>query len=291
MKVRIKGHSGCLIEVIDSPSGDILKKSSSSADYSERLNKQAKKQELFYNNYTSPLINFPQVLRTYPEKDGFAMEMEFVPSLDFISYFEIATLEEVINITHVLHDFLDEMLKNCELQEVPFDLVKNKYQSVKSKIQSSSNKKYFTDKWNSYDPYFESKPEKKILIPVGHCHGDLTFSNVLFRKEEKKVIIIDFLDSFIESPLVDMVKIRQDTKYLWSLGLFEGDFDKVKISLVMNKLDTIFDQKFSQYDFYNQNYTSFQLLNLLRIVPYTKDKNKILFLINCLNQITKDTYD
>ncbi len=28
--------------------------------------------------------------------------------------------------------------------------------------------------------------------------------------------MIDFLDSFIETPLMDIVKLRQDTKYNWS---------------------------------------------------------------------------
>ena len=50
-----------------------------------------------------------------------------------------------------------------------------------------------------------------MLIPVGTCHGDLTFSNILFNGNN--YYLIDFLDSFIESPLLDIVKLRQDTAW------------------------------------------------------------------------------
>ena len=42
-----------------------------------------------------------------------------------------------------------------------------------------------------------------IKIPIGICHGDLTFSNILFNGNN--YYLIDFLDSFIEYPLMDIV--------------------------------------------------------------------------------------
>ena len=41
--------------------------------------------------------------------------------------------------------------------------------------------------------------ENDLLIPVGVCHGDLTFSNILMK--DNKIILIDFLDSYLETPL------------------------------------------------------------------------------------------
>ena len=52
---------------------------------------------------------------------------------------------------------------------------------------------------------FEQLPIE-IEIPMGKCHGDLTFSNILFNGNN--YYLIDFLDSFIESPLLDLVKIE-----------------------------------------------------------------------------------
>ena len=41
------------------------------------------------------------------------------------------------------------------------------------------------------------------------CHGDLTLSNLIFKNNE--IYCIDFLDSFIDSPIIDLVKLKQDS--------------------------------------------------------------------------------
>lgn len=63
-----------------------------------------------------------------------------------------------------------------------------------------------------------------LHIPLGKCHGDLTLSNLLVqerfaRDSEPTIVVIDFLDSFIESPLADLAKMAQDLLYGWTLRL------------------------------------------------------------------------
>ncbi len=65
------------------------------------------------------------------------------------------------------------------------------------------------------------------MMPVGICHGDLTFSNMLFNGNN--YYLIDFLDSFVESPLLDIVKLRQDSAYLWSQLMYIHDYDKIRL--------------------------------------------------------------
>ena len=48
-----------------------------------------------------------------------------------------------------------------------------------------------------------------VEIPLGPCHGDLTTSNVLFAHDSSAIALVDFLDSFLESPLVDLAKLAR----------------------------------------------------------------------------------
>ena len=118
--------------------------------------------------------------------------------------------------------------------------------------------------------------DEEIRIPVGYCHGDLTFSNILFNGNN--YYLIDFLDSFIESPLLDIVKIRQDSRYAWSQQMYEYDMDVVRMKIISGKIDEEIDKYYSRYDWYRKNYSMFQLMNFLRIIQYVKDEKVLKFL-------------
>ena len=40
-----------------------------------------------------------------------------------------------------------------------------------------------------------------------------------------RLYLIDFLDSVIESPLFDIIKIRQDTYFNWTINICDFSFD------------------------------------------------------------------
>lgn len=124
-----------------------------------------------------------------------------------------------------------------------------------------------------------------MSIPIGHCHGDLTFSNILFNGNN--YFLIDFLDSFIESPIIDMVKLRQDSYYRWSALMYKEKFDVCRFQIVTNKIDKLLNEYFSQYSWYNQYYYYFQLMNLLRILQYAKEEKVILFLKQHIKNLLK----
>ena len=116
-----------------------------------------------------------------------------------------------------------------------------------------------------------------ILIPVGLCHGDLTFSNILFNGNN--YYLIDFLDSFVETPLQDIVKIRQDTAYRWSQLMYTKRYDAVRLHIVMEKIDREIDAYFSnKYQWYREYYQVMQLMNILRILPYAHEQRVIDYL-------------
>ena len=123
-----------------------------------------------------------------------------------------------------------------------------------------------------------------LQIPVGLCHGDLTFSNVLFNGNN--YYLIDFLDSFVETPLQDIVKIRQDTRYYWSQLMYTKQYDAVRLRIVCDKIDSEIDSYFrGKYQWYADNYKTVQLMNILRILPYTHEERVVTYLKNILKEL------
>ena len=122
-----------------------------------------------------------------------------------------------------------------------------------------------------------------LRIPIGVCHGDLTFSNILFCGQQ--YCLIDFLDSFIETPLQDIVKLRQDSQYLWSCLMYQNPYDALRLKLISQYIDERLDKHFSQYDWYKENYEVMQLMNMLRILPYAKEKKVVDYLMRVINTL------
>ena len=97
--------------------------------------------------------------------------------------------------------------------------------------------------------------------------------------------MLDFLDTFFDSPLQDIVKLKQDTKYYWSLRKLNSVRDSVKIKQCFSYINKKLDDKFNNEEYYVKYYKHFQILNLLRIIPYCKDKTDITFLLKNINNI------
>ena len=116
-----------------------------------------------------------------------------------------------------------------------------------------------------------------------------TLSNMLFSKNND-LVLIDFLDSFINSPLMDMVKLRQDTQLTWFYCLYSHKYDENRLNMVLSYIDNKCDIEFSENRYYKKYYLLFQYLNCFRIIPYLKDDricNKLLLMFNQLELYEK----
>ena len=122
-----------------------------------------------------------------------------------------------------------------------------------------------------------------MQIPVGKCHGDLTFSNILFTSN--KFYFIDYLDSFIETPIQDIVKLRQDTLYFWSTQMYSKRYDKIRLKIIFKYIDDKINKYFSTNEYYYVNYNILQLMNILRILPYVKKESVRDFLYNIIEEL------
>lgn len=256
----IKGHSGCSINIKDG----LLVKSTKDTDYpKDRLVAQIEKQKLFYEIISDKQLLVPRVVKE-DFSGGYSVYMQYFRCSNIVQYLHRAGKSDLDALAKSLCDLVDFCINKCALVTVDKHLLINKFRS----IQTPSG---MTEK-------FESYLDDEITIPIGICHGDLTLSNVLIKPESNNFVIIDFLDSFIESPIVDIAKIRQDTKHGWSSFIYPEQHDKIKTTLSLEYLDNKFVEHFKKYEFY-KHYELFQFMNLVRILPYSKQTKTSNFLM------------
>ena len=258
---NIKGHSGCKLAVFSEKERTLVRKSSPGKHYDQRLRLQAEKQQRFSNRLSSfSELVIPEVVSI----DKKCFIMDFFHGEDAITFFDSCNIRQIDALIDSLICFLNHSISNSQLEIFDKPGFLDKLNSIEKKI--TSDEVDFT----LIRRYFSNLPE--IMIPVGICHGDLTFSNMLFDKSNR-VCLIDFLDTFYETPLQDMVKIRQDTLYNWTALMCRQSYDVTRYGMLMRYLDRKFVDHFEKYDFYETYYEAFQVMNYLRILPYAKRKS------------------
>ena len=243
MKLDIQGHSGCDITIVHEDNDLHIHKSTHDAGYVPRLVNQANKQiaasKIEYQN-----IRVPKIFEVERNESDATIKMEYIYSKNFVEYFENAGFEQIKYLIGAIKYFIDLEINASTMQTVPSNILTDKMADVARKVEKNALLKD--------DAVAQELVRRSIdvmngvgdmMMPVGMCHGDLTFSNILFNGNN--YYLIDFLDSFIESPLLDIVKIRQDTAYLWSTLMYHKPFDKVRVHIISEKIDKAIDAYFT----------------------------------------------
>jgi thiamine kinase-like enzyme len=108
-------------------------------------------------------------------------------------------------------------------------------------------------------------------IPYAPTHGDLTFENILV-SHTKELYFIDFLDSFIDSPYIDMGKINQELHLYWSA---RHSNPSAALLIKYEKLAKMFKAYCASNNVDKYTLAYFSIITLLRILPYTDNKIEI----------------
>ena len=109
----------------------------------------------------------------------------------------------------------------------------------------------------------------------------------MFSLEKNKVGLIDFLDSFLESPIVDIVKMRQDTKFHWTSRRCQKPHDRIKVLLLGTRIDEWIDASFAEW-IHTHCFNVVEKINYLRIAPYVRSSEDHEYLLGALNKIDED---
>lgn len=241
------GLSGCKLELLNA---DILRKFSSSENYNNRLSKQIDKQILF-SKFILKGIDTPKILNVSYE-NLYNFDMEYIHGVSFYDYFLTASVNDVKFVTETLFNYFDFFSSNYRTINIQSKLL--------NKITNLENKTLYSDYLNFLKDYIE---QNKIIVPKTFCHGDLTFSNIIFHKN--RLFLIDFLDSYVDSFLCDLVKLKQDLYYLWSLEVQKKS--NIRINQIYSYIWNCIYDKYSKY-INTKEFEILDALNSLRIEPY-----------------------
>ncbi len=258
-----RGLSGCKIE-FDSDL-NVIKKISSSTSYNYRLANQVKKQILF-SNFSIDGIGTPKVL-SYSESELFHFEMDYISGQNPYNMFISGSKYDIDTFLKSIINYFNFTLSLKREQDIKEFKIKTK-QKLHSLLENSSYKEFIKFLIVKTDDSTSSSFIKSF------CHGDLTISNIIHNNN--KLFLIDFLDSFLDSPIIDLVKLKQDLFYNWSLINLEK-FTKEDLyranqvsKFIWNTISKLYKNIIE-----NPEFDIIESINFLRIEPYISSEMKV----------------
>lgn len=272
--IKISGNSNYKVSVVKKDKLYIIKESLTNVDIT-RLKKQIEKQERFYesNKYnvkTAKITN----------KDNTKYTMEYIKSYDMINYLNTIDINSIKNIINNIINLVNSFIKDSDKKIIEKSLVINKLNSINENLQRYHKNSIVM---KSINYLYENIDIFENEIPIGTCHGDLTLSNMLVDYNHK-LYLIDFLDDFMNTPLFDIIKLRQDFKYKYVLQIYTGNYDKIRIELLFDHFDKLISNEFEQYSTY---FKYLDIMNFLRILQYSKNNDLENYLLKQLVKIIK----
>jgi hypothetical protein len=256
-----------------------VRKYSKDAAYNSRLVaqafKQAKHAEVSCGSYR---FVAPRVLATGYNSCGVSwFDMEYATGSNYRDFLLNAPISDLNDFADALLDFVSHEIANANTVDPPRDRILGKLRMLGRDLAARGLA-------GSLGAATVAQLENSIPgepIPIGECHGDLTLSNMIFA--QRKVYLLDYLDSFLETPIIDLAKLRQDTKFGWSMLIDPSivPHQETKLSQALGHLDRkirFFIESsglLSWYEFFEQ-------LNLVRIVPYLTRETERAFIDECL---------
>ena len=249
--LKLKGNSLYDLAVRDSLNPMVTK---SAFDYDERLLKSAYKQASFKSNY----FKVPTITFIDESKTRTLFEMNFIQGNSFVEFFLNASKRDLDKLIESLKGYFSETIKEERVFQI------EKFHSKLDKMGESGYAHFIPNVGG-------------IKMYVGECHGDMTFSNMMFNDN---FYLIDFLDSYIESPTMDLIKLRQDTHLFYSLNMMkQSNVDRTKIKTGLNYIDEWLVATYNM-----EHYKALQTINLLRIKPYS-DKPLLKYLTKMIDEL------
>lgn len=277
VQVKIPGHSGCLVEIVDNFDEVCIRKSTLDQSYMLRLSAQIAKQKKFSSLFNS--VRVPEVYGEYQSPRVYFAEMKYIPALDIFDFIGSANKEKLDKFIEIIEAYLKEALLLSEMTEFPYANFTDKLEDLELNIIKKSPETVgYVRRLKDILKRYTFSP-----IPVGICHGDLTFSNILIESDCENIYFIDFLDSFVESPIQDIVKIKQDVVYFWSIKKSIQNFDTCRARIIFSYLNKRIDDFIAEQSINKAVVSLFQVVNLLRIIPYTRDFELTNYLLLCID--------
>ncbi len=225
----------------------------------ESLSKQVNFRHMSISDYA---VKTPKIIQTEILEDGrFSAKMKYIEGDCGVDIIKRSSRQTVLRLREVLGSLLYLNFEVANVKDISVNIFIDKLLSVKAQTNYSKISQLIDELIRRISL------RKEINMPIGPCHGDLTFSNLILSGSDS-MYLIDFLPSFIESPVWDLVKLEQDLQMGWSYRYMEGA-NKATAKIVFNScIPTQFKQMKSFWDYQTKILSA---INLTRIAPYIKD--------------------
>lgn len=270
-------NSGAHISIISIDSLTLIKKS-------EKLNL-----DRFQSNITKQEIFLPigpfkpaAIYSQNKEKNNMDLIMPFYNGISGSNYSKKITLEDIDFLLDSFLIYFKNLKAKSVQKKVDGKLLIKKCNSVNTGIKRnnffSKDEKYFL----SQQVINLKESIKPIYIyPHSTCHGDFTLSNIIYNKRDRDLILIDFLDTYISSYLIDIAKIKQDLVHGWS---FRREPRTVRMKAMIMGMH-VYEKIYLTIDQSHKDlFKVVDSLNALRIAPYIKDDHSKEWLLEVLTK-------
>jgi len=273
--IELKGHSGCMLLIKNIDNKLLVYKYSASYAYNDRLMKQAEKQRIGYSHFDTCSV----VDEGF--KNGlYYFAMEYINGSTLADYMHYIELSKIPGLAERL---LSNFKNTGSYDANANDIFKKKINCLRSSIGTIGNKTVLM-------AFRELDSFGWDYLVSTKCHGDMTLENILISGE--KLYLIDFLDSFYDSWMIDLAKILQDLELGWSYRYCRESKSNLYVRRIILR-DILIGKVLQMKDGEKIVDTVYHilLLNMLRIMPYVKDdetqeyiKNSLEFLLDILNK-------
>ena len=256
---ELRGHSGCQVLLCERGNTKFVKKVSGTPGYFQRLEQQMIKQREFEHSR----IRKPSVYEFGCENDRFYFTMEYVNGVQLSTFISRNTVRELDPIVEQLVTFIKSNF--CDVRADFAAALREKLWGI------SASCGFPIDRYAGYCLGFDWSS-----IPTGYCHGDLTFENILVHRSN--LYFIDFHDSFIQTPYLDLSKLLLDILLAWSWR-FENRRPFIKNAHLYDLVLSRFESREIEI------VRRLLVVNLLQILPYALAHGNALFVQDALDHL------
>jgi len=266
-----QGRSSTKLELL----GDTVRKTAPDGPTADRLAAQYKKQ-MQWPQFGRTFVTVP-VQAAQLTGGGFAFSMPYCGGLGAPQWVAQASVAELRQLGDDLTQLIDAMVQASEMRPLDRSTLDVKINHV---LRNANGAGWQPDhRGHAVAVRVAGLLTQRIgykvgreSVPYGTCHGDLTLANVLFTRDadgRQRYWLFDHLNVFMESPLLDMAKLRQETRLYWASRTSTQPHDRLRYALAMHWLDRYLVRRWrSAYPWWRTWASVFEAVNLLRLLPY-----------------------
>lgn len=215
------------------------------------------------------------ILSSFEDSKNIQIIMPYIQGLNGAGFTLYGTLEIANQLNRSLSSLIAREIKNSAETLVSTSVFELKIIDVLSKTNDIELAEWVKRCLN----YLRGMP-KEMMYPIGECHGDLTLSNVIL-KNNGELILIDFLKTYLETPLQDIAKLKQELIYGWSIR-YDENWLAIKGELIGKVIMPNLVRSIEKL--YSLQSEIIMIVTLARIAPYVKDNVTKLWLIKSISK-------